>query len=133
MTPNQQANELMTLLEQFNTFNFNGLTAYTLCGSPVDGNRRPGRTGLSDTNGLCDSGYRHFYFFIDGWLIYFSKTSIKVRIEEEHNQGSDEVFNGTIDDFLLEYFQLSTQYDLISRSIFVRIKNFMSTYNWVKV
>lgn len=131
MTLNQKADELMKLLEQFSNFTFKGLSTFTLNGSPVSPDIRPSRVGLSDHIGLCDASYKHFYFIIDGWIIYFSIKTIMVRLEQE-SMDTDEIFYGTIDDFLSDYFQLSTQYDLFDKDIFVRIKNFMSTYNWVK-
>lgn len=133
MTPEQQANELMTLLEQFINFKFDGLSDFTLSCSPSVIGSRPSRTGLSNTDGLCDSGYKHFFFFVQGWILYFSTKTLIVRFEEEYEAGTDEVFKGSIDDFLSEYFQLSTQYDLLSKELFIRIKNFMSTYNWARV
>lgn len=132
MTPEEQANELMDLLDQFLNFQFKSLKSFTLVGSPVGDDKRAGRVGLSDSDGLCDSGYKHIYLFLQNWIIYFSTNTILIRYEEKFDEGVDEIFRGSIDDFLMDYFQYSTQYPLLSKDFFLRVKNFMSTYNWIE-
>lgn len=133
MTPEQQANELMTLLEQFTNFQFKSLKSFTLSGSSVGDDKRDGRVGLSDTDGLCDSSYKHIFLFVQNWIIYFSTKTMIIRFEEKPESGMNEIFHGSVDDFLDDYFQFSTQYELLSKDLFIRIKKFMDTYHWVKL
>ena len=132
LTENNKANDLITLLEQFVNTKINGLTEFSLrCIEDQDVEHCSYRAGFTERVGAFEDGYSHFYIFLECCLIYFSKNNIYIRYVDEESTYR-EIYRGDINEFLQVYFQLSIQYDLLSKDFFLRVKNFMSSYNWVK-
>lgn len=137
----QKAETLLTLLENANLNNLQGLTEITF--SIPDDLVPPGqnikewnirnRVGLSDSRNQLQHGYCHFFFFVDKLSIYFSKDIIYIRVDnEEEDDERDDVYHSDFGEFIDNYFQLSTKDDLLlSKEFYERLFKFAKEFNWV--
>ena len=136
----QKAETLLTLLENANLNNLQGLTEITFSipddlvptGQNVKEWNTRNRIGLSDSTSQLQRGYCHFFFFVDKLSIYFSKDIIFIKVDNEEDDDRDDVYSGDFSEFIDNYFQLSTKDNLIvSKDLYERLFKFTKEFNWV--